>query len=114
MATVFLVCAVVMESPVALGLGRTQWRLQKRPVVSSAGEEDLVTNLPGQPLVGFRHFSGYVTVHESHGRALFYWFYEAASAPEQKPLVLWLNGGKLFTNSFLIKLLSNCWLEMTL
>ncbi|CAK9327417.1 unnamed protein product [Citrullus colocynthis] len=93
MATVFLVCAVVMEPPVALGLGRTQWRLQKRPVVSSAGEEDLVTNLPGQPLVGFRHFSGYVTVHESHGRALFYWFYEAASTPDQKPLVLWLNGG---------------------
>ena len=86
MATVFVVCALFMEA--ALGLGRTQWRLQKKQ-----GEDDLVTNLPGQPLAGFRHFAGYVTVHEPHGRALFYWFYEAASHPEQKPLVLWLNGG---------------------
>lgn len=53
----------------------------------------LVTNLPGQPQVDFRHYAGYVTVDETNGRALFYWFYEAASRPEEKPLVLWLNGG---------------------
>ncbi|KAG1338444.1 hypothetical protein COCNU_04G007500 [Cocos nucifera] len=54
---------------------------------------DLVTNLPGQPVVGFRHYAGYVTVNEKNGRALFYWFYEAASHANEKPLVLWLNGG---------------------
>ncbi|KAF9590455.1 hypothetical protein IFM89_035332 [Coptis chinensis] len=55
--------------------------------------EDLVTDLPGQPDVGFRHYAGYVTVDEKNGRALFYWFYEAWDRPNAKPLVLWLNGG---------------------
>lgn len=54
---------------------------------------DLVTNFPGQPKVSFRHFSGYVTVNETNGRALFYWFFEAMNHPNVKPLVLWLNGG---------------------
>lgn len=57
-------------------------------------DEHLVTNLPGQPAVNFKHYAGYVTVNEKNGRALFYWFYEATSHPDQKPLVLWLNGGK--------------------
>ncbi|XP_022954553.1 serine carboxypeptidase-like 31 isoform X2 [Cucurbita moschata] len=87
MGTVFVVCALLV--PPALGLAKTQWPLH----TDHSRQDDLVTNLPGQPLVGFRHFAGYVTVHQSHGRALFYWFYEAASHPDQKPLVLWLNGG---------------------
>lgn len=64
--------------------------------ILSSGEHngDLVTNLPGQPRVNFQHYAGYVTVNETNGRALFYWFYEAITKPEEKPLVLWLNGGK--------------------
>lgn len=59
-------------------------------------EADRVQRLPGQPAeLGFRQFAGYVTVNETHGRALFYWFFEAASDVATKPLVLWLNGGKL-------------------
>lgn len=54
---------------------------------------DLVTRLPGQPLVGFRQYSGYVTVDEKKQRALFYYFAEAETEPTSKPLVLWLNGG---------------------
>ncbi|XP_022723833.1 serine carboxypeptidase-like 31 isoform X2 [Durio zibethinus] len=57
------------------------------------GNDDLVTNLPGQPAVDFHHYAGYVTVNEKNGRTLFYWFYEAMSHPDDKPLVLWLNGG---------------------
>ncbi|XVE49737.1 hypothetical protein DITRI_Ditri01bG0105100 [Diplodiscus trichospermus] len=56
-------------------------------------EADRVINLPGQPPVDFKHYAGYVTVNESHGRALFYWFFEATSKPEKQPLLLWLNGG---------------------
>lgn len=95
-ATFFVLCALLVE-PAALAFGKRQWRLhsdQKQPFSAAGEEEHLVTNLPGQPLVGFRHFAGYVTVNDSHGRALFYWFYEAQSHPHQKPLVLWLNGGK--------------------
>ncbi|XP_042487070.1 serine carboxypeptidase 24 [Macadamia integrifolia] len=56
-------------------------------------EVDRISALPGQPPVTFSQFSGYITVNETHGRALFYWFTEATTHPEKKPLVLWLNGG---------------------
>ncbi|KAJ8751067.1 hypothetical protein K2173_016248 [Erythroxylum novogranatense] len=56
-------------------------------------ELDRISALPGQPPVTFSQFSGYVTVNEKHGRALFYWLTEAAISPQKKPLVLWLNGG---------------------
>eukprot|EP00253_Pinus_taeda_P031234 PITA_31234 len=61
--------------------------------VNQASELDKVTQLPGQPKVGFNHYAGHVTVDEKGGRVLFYWFYEASSQKENKPLVLWLNGG---------------------
>ncbi|KAH9771683.1 Carboxypeptidase [Citrus sinensis] len=61
--------------------------------VSAQQEADRVIKLPGQPEVKFKQYAGYVTVNESHGRALFYWFFEASSKPEEKPLLLWLNGG---------------------
>lgn len=63
-------------------------------------ELDRITALPGQPEVKFSQFSGYVTVDEKHGRALFYWLTEAATNPENKPLVLWLNGGQFLSLKF--------------
>ncbi|KAL6954240.1 Serine carboxypeptidase-like 34, partial [Sarracenia purpurea var. burkii] len=60
--------------------------------VLSRQEADRVVKLPGQPPVSFQQFAGYVTVNETHGRALFYWFFEATREPEAKPLLLWLNG----------------------
>ncbi|XP_020967827.1 serine carboxypeptidase-like 31 [Arachis ipaensis] len=54
---------------------------------------DVVRGLTGQPAVDFEHYAGYVTVNETNGRALFYWFFEAITNPDDKPLVLWLNGG---------------------
>lgn len=60
----------------------------------SLQELDKVSKLPGQDFsVSFAHYSGYVTVNEKSGRALFYWFTEAVDDPSSKPLVLWLNGG---------------------
>ncbi|KAI4385813.1 hypothetical protein MLD38_003806 [Melastoma candidum] len=59
----------------------------------SQQEADRVVRLPGQPTVSFRQYAGYVTVNESHGRALFYWFFEATRDPHHKPVLLWLNGG---------------------
>ena len=57
-------------------------------------EGDRVGLLPGQPRSpAVSQFSGYVTVNERNGRALFYWFFEATASPDKKPLVLWLNGG---------------------
>ncbi|KAJ9553951.1 hypothetical protein OSB04_017996 [Centaurea solstitialis] len=56
-------------------------------------DADRVTGLPGQPPISFNQYAGYITVNESHGRALFYWFFEAEETPQEKPLLLWLNGG---------------------
>ncbi|XP_038896886.1 serine carboxypeptidase-like 42 [Benincasa hispida] len=55
--------------------------------------EDLVLRLPGQPLVKFKQYAGYVDVDVKNGRSLFYYFVEAEEQPEKKPLTLWLNGG---------------------
>lgn len=64
---------------------------------SDEQERDRVHQLPGQDFnVSFAHYSGYVTVNEESGRALFYWFFEAQEDPQSKPLVLWLNGGIFF------------------
>ena len=55
---------------------------------------DKITALPGQPDdVDFDQYSGYVTVGEENGRALFYYFVEAPQDASTKPLLLWLNGG---------------------
>ncbi|KAJ0234036.1 Serine carboxypeptidase-like 27 [Hirschfeldia incana] len=59
-------------------------------------KKDRITALPGQPSnVDFRQYSGYVTVNEQRGRALFYWLVESPTTrdPKSRPLVLWLNGG---------------------
>nr|KYP34937.1 Serine carboxypeptidase-like 27 [Cajanus cajan] len=61
-------------------------------------KRDRVTELPGQPNnVKFAQYSGYVTVNEQAGRALFYWLVETPASdtdgPSSRPLVLWLNGG---------------------
>ncbi|OWM89997.1 serine carboxypeptidase 24-like [Punica granatum] len=77
-----LLFLLLLVSPLTLAL-----RVQK------GQEMDRISALPGQPAVVFSQFSGYVTVNEKHGRALFYWLTEATTSPEKKPLVLWLNGG---------------------
>ena len=84
---------------VELVSGFRHWKWSTTSGKSNPLENDaLVTNLPGQPQVDFRHYAGYVTVDQKNGRALFYWFYEAASHPDEKPLVLWLNGGMHIEN----------------
>uniref|UniRef100_A0A0D6QXK7 Carboxypeptidase n=1 Tax=Araucaria cunninghamii TaxID=56994 RepID=A0A0D6QXK7_ARACU len=61
--------------------------------VLSAPLGDMVNSLPGQPPVPFKQYAGYVTVDQKSDRALFYYFVEAETEPDLKPLVLWLNGG---------------------
>ncbi|KAF8022273.1 hypothetical protein BT93_G2426 [Corymbia citriodora subsp. variegata] len=56
-------------------------------------EKDLIKRLPGQPLVEFNHYGGYVTIDESAGRAFYYYFAEAEQNKDSMPLLLWLNGG---------------------
>ncbi|KAI4356289.1 hypothetical protein L6164_000321 [Bauhinia variegata] len=60
----------------------------------SAPESALITQLPGfNGAFPSKHYAGYVTIDESHGRNLYYYFVESESKPSQDPVVLWLNGG---------------------
>ena len=59
----------------------------------TAQEADKVYNLPVQRMENFAHYAGYITMNESHGIDLFYWFFEAEDQPSEKTLVLWLKGG---------------------
>lgn len=92
---IFLILALTVVEPQPVVDARKKRSNNTEKLINSLASQDLVTNLPGQPAVDFRHYAGYVTVNETNGRALFYWFYEAATNPDQKPLVLWLNGGEL-------------------
>lgn len=92
MSNIFLVVSFVLACPLLLVSARVEPGRLSRDVLREQ-ELDRVVKLPGQPPVSFQQYSGYVTVNESHGRALFYWFYEAMENPETKPVLLWLNGG---------------------
>ncbi|KAJ4833226.1 Serine carboxypeptidase-like 20 [Turnera subulata] len=60
----------------------------------SAPESALITQIPGfNGTFPSKHYSGYVTIDESHGRRLFYYFVESEGNPSKDPVVLWLNGG---------------------
>lgn len=77
-----------------LFLGSSINFIKASDVYLEAQESNRVIHLPGQPSApSISQFSGYITVNKDHGRALFYWFFEAQSQPSKKPLVLWLNGG---------------------
>lgn len=105
--TTFCTLALVLvlsPTPVLSSRHRQDWNnINGGRKLSSGDNEDLVTDLPGQPLADFKHYAGYVMVNETNGRALFYWFYEAMTKPQEKPLVLWLNGGRqsIFAVNFL-------------
>ncbi|KAH9326408.1 hypothetical protein KI387_006586 [Taxus chinensis] len=77
------------------GLARSEnSELESNQEWKNAQEKDRIIQLPGQPgNVNFAQYSGYVTVNQQAGRALFYWLTEATTNPSSKPLVLWLNGG---------------------
>lgn len=60
----------------------------------SIADPHLIVSLPGAPKFPFSMRSGYITVDEKAGRALFFWFVEAdVQDPASAPLTLWLNGG---------------------
>ncbi len=59
------------------------------------GQQFLVSSLPGlaQMPTTFDTYSGYITVDQAAGRALFFMFTEAAEVnPLHAPLVVWFTG----------------------
>ncbi|KAF3672903.1 hypothetical protein FXO38_05891 [Capsicum annuum] len=66
-------------------------------------EKDWINKLPGQPPVKFQQYGGYVTVNESSGRALYYYFTEAENS-KSLPLLLWLNGGPAMASVYVVNM----------
>ncbi|KAG0487626.1 hypothetical protein HPP92_009721 [Vanilla planifolia] len=82
-----------MASPTILTLV-TLLLLNTASFIFAAQEGALISHLPGfNGNFPSKHYAGYVTVDESHGRHLFYYFVESEGNPAKDPLVLWLNGG---------------------
>ncbi|KAB1226526.1 Serine carboxypeptidase-like 20 [Morella rubra] len=63
-------------------------------LIQSAPQSALVTEIPGlTATLPSKHYSGYVTIDQSNGKNLFYYFVESERNPTEDPVVLWLNGG---------------------
>ncbi|XP_057840568.1 serine carboxypeptidase 1 [Cryptomeria japonica] len=61
---------------------------------AAAPEKALITSVPGYDgSFPSKHYGGYVTVDEAHGRYLYYYFVTSQGNPAKDPVVLWLNGG---------------------
>lgn len=86
---VVLLLVIFSSAKQALGVSNSELSGE----VLAEQEADRVYGLPGQPPVKFNQYAGYITVNETHGRALFYWFFESTHNSQDKPLLLWLNGG---------------------
>ncbi len=52
-----------------------------------------VTNLPGYGKPEEGQLAGHLTVNESCGDNLFFWFFESRNDPANDPIIMWLNGG---------------------
>ncbi|KAF8388538.1 hypothetical protein HHK36_027213 [Tetracentron sinense] len=62
--------------------------------IEAAPESALITQVPGfGGTLPSKHYSGYVTINESHGKNLFYYFVVSERNSSEDPVVLWLNGG---------------------
>ncbi|KAL1292041.1 hypothetical protein HN51_060504 [Arachis hypogaea] len=63
-------------------------------VTQSAPTKNIVNQVPGfDGKLPSKHYAGYVTVDEDHGKNLYYYFVESECDPKKDPVVLWLNGG---------------------
>jgi serine carboxypeptidase-like clade 2 len=56
-----------------------------------------------EPL-NFNMYSGYIQVDQEFGKQSFYWFVESQRDPQNDPVLIWMNGGRLAS---IVLLLSN-------
>ncbi|KAL1207483.1 Serine carboxypeptidase-like 36 [Cardamine amara subsp. amara] len=75
------------------GVDSSHFNVFRRESMPSLKDKDLIEKLPGQPTVSFRQYGGYVSVNETSGRFLYYYFVEAIKPTKSTPLVIWFNGG---------------------
>ncbi|KAI3829879.1 hypothetical protein L1987_04010 [Smallanthus sonchifolius] len=60
----------------------------------SAPENAAISQIPGfDGTLPSKHYAGYVTIDENHGKKLYYYYVLSERNPSEDPVVLWLNGG---------------------
>ncbi|KAJ0792423.1 putative carboxypeptidase C [Helianthus annuus] len=60
----------------------------------SAPENAAISQIPGfNGTLPSKHYAGYVTIDENHGKKLYYYYVLSERNPSEDPVVLWLNGG---------------------
>ncbi|KAJ3675684.1 hypothetical protein LUZ60_004726 [Juncus effusus] len=63
-------------------------------LISAAPQSHFIEQLPGfTGSLPSKHYAGYITLDEEHGKNLFYYFVLSEGNPAADPVVLWLNGG---------------------
>ena len=75
---------------------KTQIVFGRRNDYTPRALNDAITSLPGlssNDLSKYSMFSGYITVNETNGRKIFYWFVESLNDATNDPVALWTNGG---------------------
>ncbi|XP_057840649.2 serine carboxypeptidase 1 isoform X2 [Cryptomeria japonica] len=60
----------------------------------AAPQNAQITSVPGYDgSFPSKHYGGYITLDEAHGKYLYYYFVTSQGNPAKDPVVLWLNGG---------------------
>ncbi|KAI3667884.1 hypothetical protein L6452_42954 [Arctium lappa] len=63
-------------------------------LAQSAPQNAIISQVPGfNGTIPSKHYAGYVTIDENHGKKLYYYYVLSERNPSQDPVVLWLNGG---------------------
>nr|KAJ0207571.1 hypothetical protein LSAT_V11C500293650 [Lactuca sativa] len=63
-------------------------------LAQSAPQNAIVSQVPGfNGILPSKHYAGYVTLNENHGKKLYYYYVLSERDPSKDPVVLWLNGG---------------------
>ncbi|KAJ3675688.1 hypothetical protein LUZ60_004730 [Juncus effusus] len=63
-------------------------------LISAAPQSHFIEQVPGfTSSLPSKHYAGYITLDEEHGKNLFYYFVLSEGNPAVDPVVLWLNGG---------------------
>ena len=61
-----------------------------------------ITNLPGlENMPSFQQFAGYININDTDAqKGYYYWFVESQTNPENAPILLWLQGGRIIVTFF--------------
>lgn len=80
--------------PVEPQLNNSNIQINSRRLLAVSKKSHKVTGLPGLSKdISFDHYAGHILVDSQKNSNLFYWLFESSKNANDKPLLIWLNGG---------------------